>query len=246
MAIRVAINGFGRIGRLVLRAVLEQAAATTSRSSPSTISARSRPTPICCATTPSMATFPGEVKTADDGIDLGVRLRCTVTAERDPAKLPWRELEVDVALECTGLFTKREKAEAHLTAGAKRVLISAPGDRCRPDGGLRRQPRRAGGRATPSSPTPPARPIAWRRSPQVLHQTVGIAARLHDHHPLLYRRSADGRHPAQGSCYRGRAAAALDDPDLDRGGQGHRPRAAGAQRQARRHRRSACRRPMSR
>src|SRR3546814_573598 len=69
--------------------------------------------------------FNGEVKTRDDAIDVG-RGWIKVTAERDPAKLPWKELKVDIALECTGIFTDRDKAAAHLTAGAKKVLVSAP------------------------------------------------------------------------------------------------------------------------
>jgi glyceraldehyde 3-phosphate dehydrogenase len=71
--------------------------------------------------------FPGEVKTADGGMDVGFG-PIKVLAERDPAKLPWNDLKVDVALECTGIFTKREQAAKHLEAGAKRVLVSAPAD----------------------------------------------------------------------------------------------------------------------
>src|SRR5207248_6793901 len=71
--------------------------------------------------------FPGEVTTGDKWMDIG-RGKIRVTAERDPAKLPWRELGVDVALECTGIFTKREAAAKHLEAGAKRVIVSAPAD----------------------------------------------------------------------------------------------------------------------
>jgi glyceraldehyde 3-phosphate dehydrogenase len=71
--------------------------------------------------------FPGEVASGDDWLDAG-QGKVRVTAERDPAKLPWRELRVDVALECTGIFTRREAAAKHLDAGAKRVLISAPAD----------------------------------------------------------------------------------------------------------------------
>jgi glyceraldehyde 3-phosphate dehydrogenase len=71
--------------------------------------------------------FAGEVTTGENWMDAG-RGRIRVTAERDPAKLPWKELGVDVALECTGIFTKREAAAKHLEAGAKKVIISAPAD----------------------------------------------------------------------------------------------------------------------
>jgi glyceraldehyde 3-phosphate dehydrogenase len=71
--------------------------------------------------------FPGEVTTGDNWMDIG-RGKIRVTAERDPAKLPWGELGVDVALECTGIFTRREAAAKHLEAGARRVIISAPAD----------------------------------------------------------------------------------------------------------------------
>jgi len=71
--------------------------------------------------------FAGEVTTGDNWMDIG-RGKIRVTAERDPAKLPWRELGVDVALECTGIFTKRDAAAKHLEAGAKRVVVSAPAD----------------------------------------------------------------------------------------------------------------------
>jgi glyceraldehyde 3-phosphate dehydrogenase len=71
--------------------------------------------------------FPGEVKVQGDSINIG-NGAIKVTAERDPAKLPWKDLGVGIALECTGIFTSKDKAAAHLAAGAKRVLISAPAD----------------------------------------------------------------------------------------------------------------------
>jgi glyceraldehyde 3-phosphate dehydrogenase len=126
MTTRIAINGFGRIGRLVLRAAYE------SRRDDLEIVAVNDLGPV--ETNAHLlrydsvhGRFPGEIATGEGWIDLG-RGRIRVTAERDPTKLPWRELGVDVALECTGIFTKREAAAKHLVAGAKRVLVSAPAD----------------------------------------------------------------------------------------------------------------------
>ena len=126
MTTRVAINGFGRIGRLVLRAACE------SRRDDIEIVGVNDLGPV--ETNAHLlrydsvhGRFPGEITTGEGWMDLG-RGRVRVTAERDPAKLPWRELGVDVALECTGIFTKREAAAKHLEAGAKRVLVSAPAD----------------------------------------------------------------------------------------------------------------------
>ena len=126
MTVRVAINGFGRIGRLVLRAAYE------SRREDIEVVGINDLGPV--ETNAHLlrydsvhGRFPGEVTTGDDWMDIG-RGKITVTAERDPAKLPWRELGVDVALECTGIFTKREAAAKHLEAGAKQVIVSAPAD----------------------------------------------------------------------------------------------------------------------
>jgi glyceraldehyde 3-phosphate dehydrogenase len=124
MSVRVAINGFGRIGRLVLRAILEsgrkdiEVVAINDLGPVETNAHLLRYDSVHGA-------FRGEVKTREGGMDAG-RGWMTVTAEREPAKLPWGKLNVDVALECTGIFTDRDKASAHLSAGAKRVLISAP------------------------------------------------------------------------------------------------------------------------
>jgi glyceraldehyde 3-phosphate dehydrogenase len=126
MTVRVAINGFGRIGRLVMRAACE------SRRDDIEIVGINDLGPV--ETNAHLlrydsvhGRFPGEVATGEGWMDIG-RGKITVTAERDPARLPWRRLGVDVALECTGIFTKREAAAKHLEAGAKRVIISAPAD----------------------------------------------------------------------------------------------------------------------
>jgi glyceraldehyde 3-phosphate dehydrogenase len=126
MAVRVAINGFGRIGRLVLRAAYEhkhteiEVVGINDLGPVETNAHLLRYDSV-------HGRFPGEVTTGDNWMDIG-RGKIRVTAERDPGKLPWRELGVDVALECTGIFTKREAAAKHLEAGAKRVVISAPAD----------------------------------------------------------------------------------------------------------------------
>ena len=124
MRIRVAINGFGRIGRLVLRAIHEQ-----NRKDIEVVGINdlgSIETNAHLLKYDSVhGPFPGRVRATKRGINYG-RGTVPVTAERDPAHLPWAKMGVDVALECTGLFTKREAAAKHLAAGAKRVLISAP------------------------------------------------------------------------------------------------------------------------
>ncbi len=126
MAVRVAINGFGRIGRLVLRAAYEhanQAIEVVGINDLGPVETNAH----LLRYDSVHGRFPGEVTTGDNWMDIG-RGKIRVTAERDPAKLPWKELGVDVALECTGIFTKRDAAAKHLEAGAKRVIISAPAD----------------------------------------------------------------------------------------------------------------------
>ncbi|HVJ53866.1 MAG TPA: type I glyceraldehyde-3-phosphate dehydrogenase [Aliidongia sp.] len=124
MAVKVAINGFGRIGRLVLRAAIE------SKNQDVEILAINDLGPVESSAhllryDSTHGRLPVEVTAGPDWMDFG-RGKVKVTAQRDPAQLPWRELGVDVALECTGFFTKREEAAKHLEAGAKRVLVSAP------------------------------------------------------------------------------------------------------------------------
>jgi glyceraldehyde 3-phosphate dehydrogenase len=126
MTVRVAINGFGRIGRMVLRAIVESdrkditVVAINDLAPPETNAHLLRFDSI-------HGRFPGEVTVKGDTIDCGIG-PIKVLAIRDPAQLPRKELAVDIALECTGLFVTKEKASAHLTAGAKRVIISAPAD----------------------------------------------------------------------------------------------------------------------
>ena len=126
MAIRVAINGFGRIGRLVMRAALEHANKELEVVGINDLGPVETNAHLLRYDSVH-GRFAGEVTTGKNWIDAG-RGKIRVTAERDPAKLPWRELGVDVALECTGIFTKRDAAAKHLEAGAKKVIVSAPAD----------------------------------------------------------------------------------------------------------------------
>ena len=126
MAVRVAINGFGRIGRLVLRSIVEfarrdiEVVAINDLGPVETNAHLLRYDSV-------HGRFPGLVTVEGDSIDVGLG-KIKVTAIRDPAQLPHKDLGVDIALECTGLFATRDKAKAHLEAGARRVLVSAPCD----------------------------------------------------------------------------------------------------------------------
>jgi glyceraldehyde 3-phosphate dehydrogenase len=126
MAIKVAINGYGRIGRNILRALYE--AGRTNEIQIVAINDLGDAETNAHLTQYDTAhgKFPGTVS-AEGGFLLVNGDKIRVCAERDPSKLPWGELGVDVVLECTGLFTTKAKAQAHLTAGAKKVIISAPG-----------------------------------------------------------------------------------------------------------------------
>ena len=126
MALRVAINGFGRVGRLVLRAIVESGRrdieiVSVNDLGPVETNAHLLRYDSNHGRFPAQVTVEGDVMTA-----AGHKIK--VTAIRSPAELPHKELGVDIAIESTGLFTARDKAAAHLTAGAKRVLVSAPGD----------------------------------------------------------------------------------------------------------------------
>ena len=126
MAIRIAINGYGRIGRNILRALYEsgrnqelQIVAVNDLGSPETNAHLTRYDTV-------HGRFKGTVEVDGDAMVVnGDRIK--VLAQRDPAQLPWSQLGVDVVLECTGFFTSKEKASAHLKGGAKKVIISAPG-----------------------------------------------------------------------------------------------------------------------
>ena len=124
MSVRVSINGFGRIGRNILRAIIESGrndivVVGINDLGPVETNAH------LLRYDSVHGRFPADVKVDGNYIDVG-QGPIKVTAIRDPKDLPWKELNVDVAMECTGIFTSHEKASMHLDAGAKRVLVSAP------------------------------------------------------------------------------------------------------------------------
>jgi glyceraldehyde 3-phosphate dehydrogenase len=126
MPVRVAINGFGRIGRNILRAIAESGRKDIEVVGINDLGPVETNAHLLRYDSVH-GRFPREVTVKGDTIDYG-NGAIKVAAERDPSKLPWKDLGVDIALECTGIFTSKDKASAHLTAGAKRVLVSAPAD----------------------------------------------------------------------------------------------------------------------
>jgi len=126
MAVRVAINGFGRIGRNILRAIVESGRKDIDVVSLNDLGPAETNAHLLRFDSVH-GRFPAEVKVDGDSLVVEGR-KIRVTAIRNPAELPHRELGIDIALECTGLFTARDKAAAHLEAGARRVLVSAPAD----------------------------------------------------------------------------------------------------------------------
>ncbi len=126
MAVKVAINGFGRIGRNVLRAIIESGRQDIEVVSINDLGPVETNAHLLRFDSVH-GRFPHNVTVDGDTIDVG-RGPIRVTAIKDPSQLPHRELGVDIAMECTGIFTSRDKAALHLQAGAKRVLVSAPAD----------------------------------------------------------------------------------------------------------------------
>src|SRR5262245_53798003 len=124
MSVRVAINGFGRIGRLTLRAIVESGRRDIDVVAVNDL-ARVETNGHLLRSASLHGRFPDYVKGEGDSSNCG-NGAIKVTAIKDPAQLQWKDLGVDVTLECTGTFTAMDKAKAHLQAGAKAVLISAP------------------------------------------------------------------------------------------------------------------------
>jgi glyceraldehyde 3-phosphate dehydrogenase len=124
MSVRVSINGFGRIGRNILRAIIESGRDDIKVVGINDLGPVETNAHLLRYDTVH-GRFPAEVIVSGDNIDVGSG-PIKVTSIKDPKDLPWKELEVDIAMECTGIFASREKASMHLEAGARRVLVSAP------------------------------------------------------------------------------------------------------------------------
>nr|WP_295464621.1 type I glyceraldehyde-3-phosphate dehydrogenase [Mesorhizobium sp.] len=126
MTVRVAVNGFGRIGRNIVRAIYESGRKDIDVVAVNDLGPVETNAHLLRFDSVH-GRFPGEVKVEGDTISIGTD-SFKVLAVKDPTQLPWKELGIDIALECTGIFTARDKAAMHLTAGAKRVIVSAPSD----------------------------------------------------------------------------------------------------------------------
>ncbi len=124
MALRVGINGFGRIGRLVFRAAMESGRKDIEFVAINDLGS-AKDNAHLLKYDSVHGTFPGEVSATDDAIVVNGN-NVKVLSERDPAKLPWGKLGVDLVMECTGIFASKEAASKHLEGGAKKVLVSAP------------------------------------------------------------------------------------------------------------------------
>ena len=125
MAVKVAISGFGRIGRNILRAMAE-----SKRSDVQVVAINdlgsAKDNAHLFKYDSVHGRFPGTVSVDGDTMDVGLSSPIKVLAERDPSKLPWKDMDIDIVMECTGIFADKDKASMHLDAGAKRVLVSAP------------------------------------------------------------------------------------------------------------------------
>jgi glyceraldehyde 3-phosphate dehydrogenase len=128
MTIKVAINGFGRIGRMVLRSHYESGKKHGLQFVAVNDLGDANTNAHLLKYDTAHGKFPGTVRVDGDSLIVN-NDKIRVVAERDPAKLPWKQLGVDVVMECTGLFTSKAKASAHLQAGARKVIISAPGEK---------------------------------------------------------------------------------------------------------------------
>ena len=229
MAIKVGINGFGRIGRNIMRAAMGSKAidfvAVNDITDTKTLAHLLKYDSILGNLDAAIEAGEGWISVNGD--------KFQVLSQKDPAQLPWKDLGVDVVFEGTGKFTKRDDAAKHIAAGAKRVIITAPATG--PDAtfvmGVNHEsydPSKHVIISNASCTTNCLAPVAKVLNDSFVHQEG-----LDDHHPLLHERPEHPGLAAQGPAARPRRGP-VDDPDHDRRRQGDRRSAAGAQGQARR------------
>jgi hypothetical protein len=230
MAIKVAINGYGRIGRNVLRAIHESGRAGEIEVVAINDLGDADTNAHLTQYDTAHGKFPGTCRRRQRPDRQ--RRRIKVYAVRNPAEMPVEDHGVDVVLECTGLFTSKAKAGAHIAGGAKKVIISAPGD------------KDVDGTFVYGVNHDSSRPAHGHLQRLVHHQLPGAAgqgaaredrhrARPDDHHPRLHQRPGADRRLPLGPAPRAQRDD-VADPDQDRRRRRGRPGAAGAQRQARR------------
>ena len=195
MTVRVAINGFGRIGRNVLRAIAESGRKDIEVVGINDLGPVETNAHLLRFDSVH-GRFPGEVTVKGDTISVG-NGAIKVTAVKDPTQLPWKDLGVDVALECTGIFTSKDKASAHLTAGAKSVLVSAPADGADLTVvyGVNHDKLTKDHKVVSNALVHDQLPGAGRDGAA---QRGRHRQRLHDDDPFLHRRPAGARYAAQG------------------------------------------------
>ncbi len=230
MATRVGINGFGRIGRQSLKALIERAPDVEVVALNDLVDAEMNA--LLFKRDSTYGTYPGDVRAGDSSIIIDGR-EIKILAERDPAALPWGDLGVDIVLESTGLFTDAAKAQAHIDAGAKKVIISAPakGEDITIVLGVnedRYDPTAHHIISNASCTTNCLAPAA-----KVVHDLVDHRARADEHDPQLHERPAHPGRRAQGPAPRPERRPE-HHPDDDRRRQGARARHPGPQGQVRR------------
>ena len=231
MTVKIGINGFGRIGRNFFRAAKKRGfdfdfVGVNDLGDAATMAHLLKYDSV-------FGRFPGEVSVSGNGLIVdGDELR--FFAERDPANLPWKEVGAEIVIESTGIFTSREKAAAHLEAGAQKVIISAP---------AKDEDVTVVLGVNEDTYDPAKRPRDLQRfvhdqlrgaDGQGARRRVRHPAGLHDHRARVHERPEHPRPAAQGSAPRARRGRE-HHPHVHRGGEGHRPGPPAPQGEARRH-----------
>ena len=230
MTVRVGINGFGRIGRQSLKAMLERAPGVEVVAVNDLVDVPTNA--LLFKHDSTYGAYTGEVTHTDDALVIDGKT-VKVLQVKDPAQLPWGDLGVDIVIESTGLFTDADKARAHIDAGARKVIISAPAKGEDITIVLGRQRGQVRPRPAPDHQQRQLHDELPRTGGQGRPRPVHHPARPDEHDPLVHQRPADPRRRAQGPAP-GARRRPEHHPDLDRRRQGARARDARPQGQVRR------------